>query len=183
MFLLVILFTLSLAVNEYCKDAACSSCTDGLLYNSTACLKTCPAGYLINSTTKSCILSSSTTLFDLNFADFSNTTAFNINNFSTPSNQRFNSGPSSPVPTGDRGFYFFNNSSLVSKTTGIPGPDFSLMFFIKPINNGIIFEVFDGNILFIQIKLINNIEIIASWNTSSTNTSEYIIQIACMSFT
>ena len=116
----------------------CDRCESGYELFSQKCIVNCPT-CRVSNTPGNCDCDSNL-LFDLNFTSFSDLTTDSIpvidpneghiGDFSAP--VPFNSQEwDSPMPTGDRGFYFEKKSSLVSNQPIIPRLDNTILVWVK----------------------------------------------------
>ena len=120
-----------------CKDeqvGLCQSCIDSLYLTEGLCLFSCPSNYFPSK--KSCLQSSSI-LFKLDLESFTSLDANHIGFFSSRYLTSFKD-PSrrSPLLTYERGLYFSSTSELVSLNSWIPGPKFSLSFWVSIYDEG-----------------------------------------------
>ena len=94
----------------------CTKCNEGYRYNNVSCVPYCPTGSATNNITMACETSEYMTVFSTAFSDYTNYSAKSVGIFNSPNNISFNdTSRLSPIPTYDRGFYFENTSSLISK--------------------------------------------------------------------
>ena len=155
-----------------CIDTACTSCSQGYLYNSTSCLSLCPTGFTELNSPNKCISQSSQNLFKLIFTEFLNYSAISIENFSHPSFLPFSSSDRlSPIPILYMGFYFEATSTLISTTSWIMGPDFTVSIMIKIITDGVIFHVNNLTSEYFQIISSSN-SVSAKWLLQSGEIEE-----------
>ncbi|CAG9335175.1 unnamed protein product [Blepharisma stoltei] len=113
----------------------CTSCKSGFYFLNIQCLSECPWGYLPNSATNSCTLSSTT--YGLSFSNNIlldtisgvNVGLSNVNTYPTYD-------ANDPHPAYLRGYYFDYNTYL--KTTFMLAPTFSIGMWIKPTAAGLV---------------------------------------------
>ncbi|CAG9335954.1 unnamed protein product [Blepharisma stoltei] len=121
----------------------CSSCSSGYYLLKTICLTYCPSGYTADSSGHSCTLSSSNSL-SLSLQNLIKLdTVSGVSVGSSNSNTYPTWETTDPVPSIYRGYYF-SGSNYMTLTSFTMSPYFSLVIWVKPINNGYLFMKFDG---------------------------------------
>lgn len=139
MYLVLILLSLlcSQAFLLGCKDYLsdeCFECIEDLKLTEGLCLYACPSNYI--DLGLECKVNSNL-LFDINLEGFTQLQATEISSFSSPANASFaNPSRDAPLLTLDRGFFFDESSSLISQNSWVPGPKFSLSFWVNVISPG-----------------------------------------------
>ena len=114
------------------------------------CLSNCPTGYIANSGI--CELIGSLTLFNFTSGLSLPFNAKSIDVFHHPQGLEFrDQSRLSPIMTKDRGLYFANSSQLVSNTSWILAPDFTICFGLRIISKGIIFQVSGNGQTFLKV--------------------------------
>ena len=150
---IVILILLSQVSSQrlWCSNSSCTSCLQGYLYFNFMCISKCPSGYAFSSglcrENSSIILFSFTPGLPLEFNSRS------VDKFHHPLGLEFKDpGRQSPIMTKDRGLYFTNSSQLVSNTSWILGPYFSICLSVNIKKKGIIFQILDDDQIIFSIS-------------------------------
>lgn len=110
--------------------AQCNSCASTYNYKSVVCLDNCPKGYNENSNTCVEDVTSSKTFMDVRFYQIHDFTQSTVDYFQA-SNSFDHSSKLQPIPTKERGFYFFQTSSLTGIALDIIGPDLTIKLLIR----------------------------------------------------
>ncbi|OMJ94770.1 hypothetical protein SteCoe_1949 [Stentor coeruleus] len=151
--LLAVLSFIGQSANIYCSDSLCTSCIQGILYNKTSCLSLCPSLYSKSEFSISCIPEGNLNLFDMFFYNFTFFSSFQIGPFYPFHLLSFEDGISDgPIPTKERGFYFSENSALVSDRNYMPAPDFTMRIAFLVKNPGTVFRVTKKGLDFVKIE-------------------------------
>ena len=178
MLILGITFTFYPALANFdCLANPCVSCSSGYNFQSVSCLPICPAGFAIAG--NKCNPGQSQDLFNINFISFRNFDASSIVSFSHPKMYKFsNETRVTPIPTIDRGFYFFSSYYLISNTSWVLSPRFCIGIYYKALNPGILFQVSDDERSYLSV--IYNVTLQIWVNT--TNGTHYFNQVYSFSY-
>ena len=145
------LFNYQAHSNINCTSNDCSTCSSDYLQCESSCLKICPSGYIQSG--EKCKSNANSYFFNLNLASFTNFSMLPISPFSHPNISKFsNTLQGTPIPTIDRGYYFYSNSYLVSNTSWVVGPKFTFQIYMRVIKPGLIFIVKDDSITYFTLS-------------------------------
>ncbi|CAG9312389.1 unnamed protein product [Blepharisma stoltei] len=142
--------------------SGCSSCSSTQYYQCLTCDSThyllnvlcdtqCPSGYSQNSGTNKCDLTNNLVI-DLEFDDYivlGTLSGFNVGNSNTNSYPNFDTNDS--IPAIHRGYYFTGQSYMGGSI--VFSPYFSVMLWVKAIDQGVLIEKFDGSVKYLVIKI------------------------------
>ena len=123
--------------SPYCNQTLCL-CPSSFNYNNACCVDLCPTGFAENAGV--CIKSGNLGDYEVSFNQYWNFAKEEIGIFSLKPNNFKDINNSLPVPTKDRGFYFKSSSKLISKSSIILSPDFTVRLVFKVSKDGIIMK-------------------------------------------
>ncbi|CAG9312421.1 unnamed protein product [Blepharisma stoltei] len=134
----------------------CSSCLSSYYLLKTMCLTYCPSGYTADSSGHTCTLSTSNplsialqNLIQLDTVNGVSVGSSSINTYPTWET-------ADPIPSIYRGYYF-SGSNYMSLASFILSPYFSLLVWVKPLNDGYLFMKFDGTTKYCYITFSSGI--------------------------
>ncbi|CAG9335952.1 unnamed protein product [Blepharisma stoltei] len=125
----------------------CSSCSSGYYLLKALCLTYCPSGYTADTSTNSCILTTSNPL-DISLQNLIQLDTVNGVSVGLSNSNKYPSWETTdPIPSIYRGYYF-SGANYMSLTSFIMSPYFSLLVWVKPLADGYLFMKFDGTTIF-----------------------------------
>jgi len=140
--------TTSAPCNDFKDKSGCAECGSGWHSMNRLCVKNTPSGC-----SGSCCNAASQDVFDLEFYKLTDTSLSSICSFSTLGSAQFQENSrTSPIVTGQRGFYFDHLSQLSASQNYIPGIKHTVVFWVKPFLGGNLLTMKDNSKTHYQIS-------------------------------